>query len=157
FGRAGTKGQAKTKSFADADAAGRQHDKLVQEKLAKGYKETTPAARPAGGSLREALEAALVEDPDDLAAHAAYADHLQEEGDPRGEFIQVQRALEDESKPAAQRKKLAQREAALLKAHASVWLGDLAPYLLSPKDKKRKWDNPEYRYQFRRGWLDTLE
>jgi uncharacterized protein (TIGR02996 family) len=45
--------------------------------------------------LREALEAALVENPDDLAAHRAYADHLMELGDPRGEFIQVQLALED--------------------------------------------------------------
>jgi uncharacterized protein (TIGR02996 family) len=157
YGRQGTAGQTQTKTFRDAAAAQREHDKLIKEKLAKGYKETTPAARPAGGSLREALEAALVENPDDLAAHAAYADHLQEEGDPRGEFIQVQLELEDESKTAAQRKKLAQREAALLEAHAKEWLGDLAPHLLAPEKKEKEWSDPTYRYQFRRGWLDTLE
>ncbi len=66
--------------------------------------------------LRQALEAARLADPDDVGTHSAYADYLQERGDPRGEFIQVQLALEDESKPAAQRKKLAEREAALLAA-----------------------------------------
>jgi uncharacterized protein (TIGR02996 family) len=157
YGRQGTAGQTQTKTFGDAAAAQREHDKLVKEKLAKGYKEATPAAKPAGGSLREALEAALVENPDDVAAHSAYADYLQEQGDPRGEFIQVQLELEDESKPAAQRKKLQQREASLLKAHAEEWLGDLAPHLLAPKKKKEQWDDPAYSYQFRRGWLDTLE
>jgi uncharacterized protein (TIGR02996 family) len=157
YGRQGTAGQTQTKTFADAAAAQREHDKLVKEKLAKGYKETTPAARPAGGSLREALEAALVENPDDLAAHSAYADYLQEQGDPRGEFIQVQLELEDESKTAAQRKKLKQREAALLKAHEAEWLGDLAPHLLMPAPKKASYGDVKYSYQFCRGWLDTLE
>jgi uncharacterized protein (TIGR02996 family) len=41
-------------------------------------------------SLREALEEALAENPDDRATHAAYADLLTEQNDPRGEFIQVQ-------------------------------------------------------------------
>ena len=48
--------------------------------------------------LRLALEQALVENPDDLAAHAAYADLLMEEGDPRGEFIQVQLALDEDDR-----------------------------------------------------------
>jgi uncharacterized protein (TIGR02996 family) len=157
YGRQGTAGQSQTKTFPDAAAARREHDKLVRGKLAKGYQEATPAARPAGGSLREALEAALVENPDDLGTHAAYADHLQEEGDPRGEFIQVQLALEDESVSPAQRKKLLAQEAALLKAHAKEWLGDLAPHLLAPKKKKKEYSDPTYSYQFRRGWLDTVE
>src|SRR5207249_2522467 len=69
-------------------------------------------------TLREALEAALAEDPDDVATHAAYADLLTEQGDPRGEFIQVQLALEDESRPAKERRELQQRERDLLHAHA---------------------------------------
>lgn len=39
FGRLGTQGQSKTKAFADAGAAQRDADKLVQEKTQKGYQE----------------------------------------------------------------------------------------------------------------------
>ena len=63
-------------------------------------------------SLRDALESALVENPDDLATHYAYADYLQEQGDPRGEFIQLQLALEDRQRSEAERRncRLASRE-----------------------------------------------
>src|SRR5438105_15788772 len=71
FGRIGSAGQTQKKELADAARAQKEHDKLVKEKLAKGYVETTPGA--AGGSLRDALEAALVANPDDLASHSAYA------------------------------------------------------------------------------------
>ena len=39
FGRNGTNGQTSTKTFADADAARKHAEKLVREKLAKGYSE----------------------------------------------------------------------------------------------------------------------
>jgi uncharacterized protein (TIGR02996 family) len=116
FGKVGTAGQAQTKEFADAAKAQAAADKLVAEKFGKGYRETTPAAP----SLREALEAAIRDDPDDLAAHAAW---LQEQGDPLGEFIQVQLALEQEGRSAHERKKLRQREKALLKDHQREWVG----------------------------------
>jgi uncharacterized protein (TIGR02996 family) len=158
YGRQGTAGQAQTKDFPNAAAALREHDKLIKEKLAKGYQETTPAARPATGSLREALERALVDNPDDLAAHMAYADYLQEQGDPRGELIQVQLALEDTSKSPEERQPLRQREVQLLEAHAREWVGGLAPHLFPPKKKKKpEYGAPTYSYQFRRGWLDTVE
>src|SRR5436189_37638 len=48
-------------------------------------------------SFRRALEDELAASPDDLATHAAYADLLDEIGDPRGELIQVQIALDDPS------------------------------------------------------------
>jgi DNA ligase-1 len=38
FGRIGTAGQSKTKAFATAEAASREADKLVAEKLGKGYR-----------------------------------------------------------------------------------------------------------------------
>ena len=41
FGRIGTKGQTKTKTFADAAAAQREADKLIEEKTQKGYQEIT--------------------------------------------------------------------------------------------------------------------
>src|SRR4051794_40635856 len=110
FGRIGTAGQTQTKDFPDEARARKEHDKLVAEKLAKGYEETTPAAAPQPASLGEALEAELAANPDDLATHMAYADYLQEQGDPRGEFIRVQLALEDPAKPPAERTKLQQQE-----------------------------------------------
>jgi uncharacterized protein (TIGR02996 family) len=160
WGRIGTAGQSQTKKFKDEAAARKEHDKLVAEKLRKGYRETTPAAKPeaAPDSQRDSLEAALVDNPDDLASHMAYADYLGEQGDPLGDFIRVQLALEDESRPADERKKLRQQERKLLKAHGRDWLGELAPFLLDQKPKKkREWGDHEIEYTFRRGWLDSLK
>src|SRR5437868_14121168 len=90
YGRIGSAGQTQTKQFKDAAAAQKEHDKLVKEKLAKGYTETTPSAKAQPRSMREALEEALAASPDDLASHMAYADWLSEQPDPadqaRGEF-----------------------------------------------------------------------
>ena len=41
FGRIGSHGQSSVKSFADAAAATKHADKLIAEKLAKGYREVT--------------------------------------------------------------------------------------------------------------------
>lgn len=105
----------------------------------------------------EALEAALVANPDDLAAHNAYADWLMEQGDPRGEFIQVQLALEDEKRPTEERERLRQREQELLKQHQRKWLGELAPFLLDQQFVP-KYHLPQdgNQFQFARGWLDTV-
>src|SRR5262249_26871912 len=125
---------------------------------AKGYRETTAvAAAPAAGSLRDSLERALVEDPDDLASHMAYADYLSEQGDPLGEFVRVQLALEDPSRPPPERDRLKKQEEQLLKAHGPAWLGELAPYLLAGKKKKRDWGELDVTFSFARGWLDSLE
>jgi uncharacterized protein (TIGR02996 family) len=78
---------------------------------------------PTSSALRLALEQAVLDNPDDRAAHAAYADLLTEEGDPQGEFIQVQLRLEDESLPAEARHALRQREEELLAAHRARWVG----------------------------------
>jgi uncharacterized protein (TIGR02996 family) len=131
WGKVGTAGQSQTKTFADESKAIKEHDKLIAEKLRKGYAETTAGAAPARPeSLRAALEQALLDNPDDLASYHAYADYLTEQGNPQGEFVRVQLALEDRKVPAAERKKLQAREKALLKAHRDEWVGkwaDLAP------------------------------
>ncbi len=115
--------------------------------------------------LRRALEDALAEALDDLAAHMAYADFLTEQGDPRGEFVQVQLALEDPGRPATEREDLQKREAALLKQHGRKWLGDLAPYLCDGRltteppaapSVTRPEPPVDYQYRFVRGWLDSL-
>jgi predicted DNA-binding WGR domain protein len=41
FGRIGTQGQSQAKSFPDEAAAEKHADKLIQEKLGKGYREMT--------------------------------------------------------------------------------------------------------------------
>jgi uncharacterized protein (TIGR02996 family) len=96
---------------------------------------------------REILEAALTADPDDAAAHSAYADLLIEEGDPRGEFIRTQLALES-APPGPDHDALQARSAALLSEHIEEWLGDLSGPLL---------DDSGVRIGFRRGWLDEIE
>jgi uncharacterized protein (TIGR02996 family) len=143
FGKIGSKGQMQRKQFPDQAQAQAAADKLVEQKLAEGFRETTAGAAPppaaAAPSLAEALEAAIIEHPEEAANYAAYADHLQEQGDPRGEFIQVQLALEDPSRKAAQRKKLQKREQELLKAHQTEWVGEwvkLAPESTYPDGEK---------------------
>ncbi|MBY0231518.1 MAG: WGR domain-containing protein [Gemmataceae bacterium] len=158
YGRLGTAGQTQVKTFASAEAALKEHDKLVAEKLRKGYRETTPVAAPAPvGGMREALEAALADDPDDLANHMAYADWLAEEGDPRGDFIRLQLRLEDESLPAAERKKLRTQETKLLRKHLAEWLGELGEVIIDPKPHpEHEWRTLKAKYSFRRGWLHSL-
>ena len=117
--------------------------------------------------LREALEQALMENPDDVASHMAYADYLRDQGDPRGELIQVQLALEDPARKGAERKRLKKREEELLDAHEREWLGELAPLLLSTPEEELElaraestvgWiEPPEIGYSWARGWLDRVE
>src|SRR5205814_2112544 len=102
--------------------------------------------------VRAALEQALADDPDDLASHSAYADFLAERGDPRGEFIQVQLALEGGQRPAEELERLRRREAELLARHARDWMGDAGRFLVGDwSGEDRPWD-----YHFRRGWLDSV-
>jgi uncharacterized protein (TIGR02996 family) len=155
FGKVGTAGQSQTKAFASAEKAQAAADKLVREKTAKGYRETTPKA---AASPEEALERAVIADPDDGTAWSALADYLVEQGDPRGEFMQVQRALEDETLSAAARKKLRAREKQLLKAHEKEWVGDWADRVESPSvpNYYRHVDlTGDHKYEFKRGLLTT--
>jgi uncharacterized protein (TIGR02996 family) len=113
-------------------------------------------------SLRDALESALVENPDDLATHYAYADYLQEQGDPRGEFIQLQLAQEDPQRTEAERRQLQARAKELLRQHQHEWLGILADDLLPSEEGvgwPLRWSTDYYyhsEHQFARGWLDSL-
>lgn len=105
-----------------------------------------------------ALEQAIEDDFDDLASHMAYADYLAEQGDPRGELIQVQLALEEGDRPEHEREQLQKREEALLKQHLRTWLGDLAvPLHDEPVIPESTWTGPgETQFTFSRGWIDTL-
>jgi uncharacterized protein (TIGR02996 family) len=112
--------------------------------------------------MRAAFERAILEDPDEQANYAAYADWLAEQGDPRGEFMQVQLALADESRKPGERKRLRKREAQLLSAHQAEWLGPLAPFLLSGQsvtdysEGSPGQEVPNYEWRFARGFLDAV-
>jgi uncharacterized protein (TIGR02996 family) len=147
-GTAGGKARTQKKTFAREFDARFEYDYLINEKLEQGYVETTNMGEVP--PMRRALEAALVADPGDLGSHSAYADWLTEEGDPRGELIAVQLALEDANLSAPQRKKLQQREKALWKAHRADWLGRLASLIDDA-------GSTGVRIQFARGWIDNLE
>jgi uncharacterized protein (TIGR02996 family) len=154
YGKVGAAGQTQTKSFATAEKAQAEADKLIREKLKKGYVETTPRKT---ASLAEGFERALAENPDDLGAASAYADYLNEQGDPRGEFMRVQIALENESLSKSARAALKKQEADLLKKHEKDWLGPLAAFLLQAKPPRSNWRSETITYRFRRGWLSELE
>jgi uncharacterized protein (TIGR02996 family) len=80
---------------------------------------------------RRVLEDALAADFDDLAAHAAYADLLMEQGDPRGEFIRAQLLMEDPALPAATYKRLHYYLRDTFWRYGYEWLGGLADLICS--------------------------
>ncbi|MCS6865542.1 MAG: WGR domain-containing protein [Gemmataceae bacterium] len=156
FGKIGTAGQSQTKTFASAEEAQKEAEKLIREKLKKGYVETTPQP-PA--STEEAFIRALQSNPHDLAGWCAYADWLVEQGDPRGEFMRVQIALEDENLPKAQRDKLQRKEAALLKKYEKEWVGAWADFVAAPTDTEGGGQinhTGGRKYEFKRGVLTTV-
>jgi uncharacterized protein (TIGR02996 family) len=104
-------------------------------------------------ALREALEGALVEQPDELANHMAYADYLRDQGDPRGELIQIQLAQENRTLPDLERAQLALREGELLGKCGNI-LGDQLASLLTREDP---YSGSTPRYTIERGWLASVE
>ena len=109
-----------------------------------------------------------MKDPEEVGNYSVLGDWLTEQGDPRGEFVGVQIALENDSLTAPQRKKLQEQEQDLLQQHQRAWLGELAPYLIDQKDEDfylfarraaEPWRKPEpncFQYEFARGILDTV-
>ncbi len=99
-----------------------------------------------------AFERHLLDNLDDVAGWSAYADYLTEQGDPRGDFMRVQLALEDETLDKAARKALQQEEEALRVGHLDLWLGDwVAAEHFDSKGKPKK--GSHNMCVFRRGWL----
>jgi uncharacterized protein (TIGR02996 family) len=158
YGKVGSAGQTQTKTFASAEQAQAEADKLIREKLKKGYVEKPAAA----ASQAEAFERALAENPHDLAGWCAYADYLAEHGDPRGEFMQVQIALESESLPKVRRGALKKQERNLQWQHERDWLGPLAAFTVDAKPVpfwrgRKPAKRAPVAHRFARGWLSRLE
>lgn len=100
--------------------------------------------------LRAGLEAALAASPDNLTLHAAYADHLIEAGDPRGEFIRLQLALEDHSLSRDRRQAIEFEVERLLNRHQHEWLGELAEYFYTDQQFE------QHHVTWKRGWVHSL-
>jgi uncharacterized protein (TIGR02996 family) len=81
---------------------------------------------------RDSFLRAIRASPDDEGMRLVYADWLEERGDPLGEFIRLQCALEpireDYDNPRAD--ELRKREARLLDGHRAAWLGPVAGLLI---------------------------
>jgi uncharacterized protein (TIGR02996 family) len=83
-----------------------------------------------GASSRDeerALLAAVVAQPHEDGPRLVYADWLAERGDPRGEFISLQCALERSTKRSPPSPELTERARALLAAHRATWEPKLGP------------------------------
>ncbi|MDQ3364746.1 MAG: TIGR02996 domain-containing protein, partial [Myxococcota bacterium] len=71
------------------------------------------------------LLAEILAEPASAAARLVYADHLLEQGDPRGELVQLQCQLEQLPWDAPARRTLDERIADLLAVHETAWTRDV--------------------------------
>ena len=103
---------------------------------------------------RDALERALVAEPDDLALHGAYADYLIEQGDPRGEYIRLELAIAQKEEFGVRARAQYLAHAKLMTRHRAEWLGALDRVL--PVANPGPFGHPDGRLRLRLGWLDEL-
>jgi uncharacterized protein (TIGR02996 family) len=69
----------------------------------------------------------IVERPSEELPRLIYADWLEEQGDPKGEFIRVQCALSRGSDDASWTAALRHRERDLLREHCDQWIAEIGP------------------------------
>jgi uncharacterized protein (TIGR02996 family) len=86
---------------------------------------------------------AIWESPDDDGPRLIYADWLEEQGNPRGQFIRIQCALAGRELEERQRRELERQEQELLAAHQQEWLGSLC--------------SPRLRWRFHRGFIVAMQ
>ena len=98
-----------------------------------------------------AFERHLLDNLDDTAAWSAYADYLTEQGEPRGDFMRVQLALEDETLPKAERRALQEEEEALRVEHLDEWVG--ASFAAEHFDAGGHPKDGRHRFTFCRGFV----
>jgi uncharacterized protein (TIGR02996 family) len=78
-------------------------------------------------SLEQGFLDAIRADPDDDTPRLVFADWLEEQGNPRGEFLRLQCRLGAWVPDLDERTRLQQREQQLLAEHGAAWLGELGP------------------------------
>ncbi len=135
YGKIGTPGQEKSKSFGNPAAATADAEKLIKEKTGKGYAEVAVAGGGGGGGGPEAPPldpselstkfAAIDKAPEKPDAYLVFADWLEGQGHPWGKLIAQQHAIA--TAPNAKKKaELEREETALLQAQGHAILKDLA-------------------------------
>src|SRR5438874_15042 len=102
-------------------------------------------------SVESALLRAIRDRPDDDLPRLAYADLVEEAGDPdRGEFIRTQIEVSRLADDDPRRRELEDREHELLAENEARWLGDLASPGCEPGD------TPFHGWEWERGFLATV-
>tara|TARA_R110002073_G_scaffold208011_2_gene368296 strand:- start:32541 stop:33968 length:1428 start_codon:yes stop_codon:yes gene_type:complete len=125
WGRIGTDGQTKTKSFEDETAASKDYEKQIAGKVKKGYAlaeggdDGAAAAPTTQGVSNPELEAVIRAAPDDSDGYLVYGDWLQSEGEVLGELVPIQHALA--AKPGD--KSLRDLEQTLLTGNSEYFFG----------------------------------
>jgi uncharacterized protein (TIGR02996 family) len=99
------------------------------------------------------FERAVLESPDDDRPRLVYADWLDEQGDPRGEFIRVQVELEALADGDPNRAALKWREDDLLAEHRAQWLGRFRDRLLDELPALAGATG----WEFRRGFVEQAD
>ncbi len=113
-------GKESVRKFVSADHAAVQYGKLIAAKQAEGWELAAAAALKKAVTLEIEpieleLEAAIVANPYDRDAYAAYGDWYRAQNHPRGELIALQLAADDDRKIAeATKRHLARHKAQLL-------------------------------------------
>ncbi len=127
YGRLGTDGRIKKKEANDANQARGLAMKAAAAKVKGGYKlmdGELPEVKGPSEAVNKTMVALIEKNPNEQANYLAYADWLQDQGDPRGELIMVQHGLAINPKD----QKLLKAEKQLLSDYSEHFLGALAPY-----------------------------
>lgn len=124
----GTKGRASRKTIGSRSAFSEYLEGQIAAHIKQGFVETrleTAAAAPQAAPAPDWI-ARIAAAYDDDAPRLVYADWLQQQGDPLGEFIMLQceRARLDRWEP--RQKPMREREEHMLSLYRNRWLPDLA-------------------------------
>lgn len=108
--------------------------------------------------MREKLEKKIIERPNDLKRHEAYATWLKENDDPKGQFIDLQLALENKSLTREKRFDLESDQQELLDRHGREWLGEVANFVLHYPGETGDYEmRPGCNVWWWRGWIQGLQ
>ncbi|MGL6075708.1 MAG: TIGR02996 domain-containing protein [Fimbriiglobus sp.] len=107
---------------------------------------------------RASFENAIAADPDNLAALSAFADFLMESGDPRGDYMRLQLALEDRNQPASRLRAMEQDTYEIRMANEREWLGPFYEHVYPVRRNQSVVEpvEPNITIHYHRGWLHTV-
>ncbi len=136
WGKIGTSGQSKTQEFDSPKEARAAAEKLINEKLKKGYEEVgggddAEGDGDGGGDFQwnADCEAAILKNPEDPKAYLVYADWLQSHDNPVGELIALQHAKKENSDQAK----------AIIEENFEAWFGEAAAEAHEAEDLDLTW------------------